>query len=99
MIGLVLALAGAVVGGVANVVAIVLAAGGGGTDVAPVVAGGGTAIMATALAYVVRQLLAGNLVARSTVDTEKTLLQLIDEGAVREKQMLAVLRSRKRVST
>lgn len=86
------ALALALLGGVANVVALVVAGTGGGTDIAPVVAGGGTAVMATALAYVVRQLLSGNLVARSTVDTEKELQKLQAEGAARERQMLAALR-------
>lgn len=79
-------------GGATNVLALFLAASGG-TDVAPVVAGGGTAVMATALAYVVRQLLSGALVARSTLDTERKLTDLVKQGLAREVELAKLTRA------
>lgn len=93
---IVVAIVAAAAGGLANLGAVLLVTGGGGgTDVAPLVAGGGTAVMATALGYVVRQLLSGNLVARSTAEIEKRLSDLVDKGEKREERMLRLLEGRK----
>lgn len=78
--GRVLAALGASIGGlvVSTVGWVAASAAPGGTDIGPIIGGLGNGVAVAALAYVVRSVLSGNLVARSSASVEARLLDLVE---------------------
>lgn len=68
----------AVAAGVTTSTVAWIVAAGTGTDYGPIIGGIGNGVAVGALAYVVRSVLSGNLVARSSANVEARLFDLVD---------------------